>query len=353
MKQVTLVASTNLNEDYLNIDVQTLVSDMITDSVGQFGFMLQLVTEKYYRSLVFGSSDNADSTLHPKLEITYTVPVEAEGCVTMRLGECGKDAFLYDRLPDTNYGDHVDFAAMGWTHSGSAVQVRSLVEFDLSSIPKGVTIDSAKLSLYGYTSPGNGSHSTTSGSNKSFVKRVIKSWQENTVTWNDQPSTTAINQATLSASTLANQDYLDINVTNMVTDMIADSNGAHGFMLQLESESYYRSLVFGSSDNSNTALHPQLVVCYSVDVVSVENISSDDKFDFNLYPNPASATVTIQSNLKGNLQVVVLNSVGQAISAVNSFEKSINIDVSGYSAGLYYVQVLSDSKSTIKKLVIQ
>lgn len=58
------------NLDY-EIDVETLVEDMILSPEEGFGFMFRLVNEDTYNSLLFASSDNADATLHPKLLIVY------------------------------------------------------------------------------------------------------------------------------------------------------------------------------------------------------------------------------------------------------------------------------------------
>src|SRR5690554_5197109 len=65
-------------------------------------------------------------------------------------GTFGKDAFIDSRLSNLNAGDHPDFAAMSWTNGGAHVDVRGLIEFDLSVLPSGSTINSAQLSIYSY-----------------------------------------------------------------------------------------------------------------------------------------------------------------------------------------------------------
>ena len=59
----------NHGQDY-TIDVTQLVKDQQVD--GNFGFMLSLVSTDYYRGVVMASSDHADSSLRPSLEIIYT-----------------------------------------------------------------------------------------------------------------------------------------------------------------------------------------------------------------------------------------------------------------------------------------
>lgn len=71
VNQVIIPQDTNPNQNY-TLDVTLLVQDMINNPATSFGFMLKLQTEVNYRCLVFASSDHSNSSLHPKLEITYT-----------------------------------------------------------------------------------------------------------------------------------------------------------------------------------------------------------------------------------------------------------------------------------------
>ncbi len=84
------------------------------------------------------------------------------------------------------------------------------------------------------------------------------------VTWNNQPITTTENEVFLSESSSSFQDYLNIDVTNLIEDMIADPTNSHGFLLKLLDEQHYRKMVFASSGHSNSNLHPKLEVCYSI-----------------------------------------------------------------------------------------
>lgn len=351
VNQVALDSSLNVIQDYLNINVTKLIQDMVADPNGNHGFLLKLVTEEYYRSMIFASSDNSDSTLHPKLSITFTKAKES--CISLRAGASGKDAFLYERLSNTNYGAHVDFAAMAWTHQGAETQVRSLIGFDLSSIPSNAVIDSAKLSLYSYNSPGNGSHSDRSGSNEAVLRRVTGAWSEDSVTWDNQPTTTDSNQVKLEASTNAIQDYLNINVTKLIQDMVADPNGNHGFLLKLVTEQYYRSLIFASGDNSDSTLHPKLDICYSL-VTKAATINSNNE-GMNLYPNPTSSSFSIEiAGLDNNVfRIDIINSMGKLVTSKSEVANYSSIDVSHYSNGLYFVRVYFDGTVSTKKLLVK
>jgi hypothetical protein len=70
---VVLLQDTNSNQAY-TLDVTLLVQDRIINPTANFGFMLELDIESYYRCLLFASGDHPNAALHPKLEINYTIP---------------------------------------------------------------------------------------------------------------------------------------------------------------------------------------------------------------------------------------------------------------------------------------
>ncbi len=176
---------------------------------------------------------------------------------------CGKDALIRSLSPNTNYSNNVDFNAHAWTNSGTPVTHRSLIEFDLSAIPLNSTIIGAYLSLYSYNSTVIGTHSTLSGSNEAVLQQITNGWNENTLTWGNQPPTTTVNQVILPQSTSAIQDYLNIDVTAMIQDMINNPTTGHGFLFKLTNEQYYRRMLFASSDNPDPNLHPKIEIIYS------------------------------------------------------------------------------------------
>ena len=188
---------------------------------------------------------------------TLTVQPGADG---------GKDANLLSCVAcgynTRNFGTQVEFDASAWTNNSNDSNIRGLIYFDLSVISPTATITSAKLSFYAYNSPANGAHSKISGSNASVLRKVTSAWDESTVTWDTQPSTSELNQVTLVESTSETEDYIDIDVTLLVKDMVKTPAGNFGLMLKLQTESSYRQLIFASSDNTDASKRPKLVVNY-------------------------------------------------------------------------------------------
>ncbi|MFO7721703.1 MAG: DNRLRE domain-containing protein [Bacteroidales bacterium] len=179
----------------------------------------------------------------------------------------GKDAMIHGLATQVsnNFGGTYELTASAWTYGNPVGITRSLIGFDLSVIPAGAIIQSASLSLYAwdmFNGTGSGQHSTSSGSNSAYIERVMSPWDEMTVTWDTQPSTTNLNQVTIPASTSPSQNYPNIDVTAMVTDMIANPASSHGFMIKLVTEVHYRRLNFCSSEHPDSLKRPMLQITY-------------------------------------------------------------------------------------------
>lgn len=338
-------------QHYLNMDVTYAIQDKIDNPSNNYGFLIQLLSEEYWRCLIFASSDHEDPHLHPKLEITYAEPNEFGGIMTIRPGDStGKDAFIHSRLFYNNYGDHPDFSSMAWTNDGIPCDVRNLLWFDLWVIPEHNEINYAGLSFYSHHSPSNGSHSSLSGSNESILKCVVSEWDENNVTWETQPPAIDDNEVILAESQSTFENYLNIDVTGMVRDMIDyENNVIHGFLLKLVTEEYYRSMIFASSDHADTTLHPKLVVCYSLET-SVNPINNEPQL--SVYPNPAYENVKIEVVNNQDATLRIFDARGRLVYQKVDINKLESVNVSNLGSGIFTIQIISKENILIKKLVV-
>jgi hypothetical protein len=211
-------------------------------------------------------------------------------------------------------------------------------------------VQKAELSLYHNPGGNNIGHSTLSGPNDCYVERIITPWLENTVTWNNQPATTAQNSIIFPASTSNSQDYLNVDVTALVQDMIADPANSHGFMIRLVNEQAYRSMKFASGDYPNSQLHPLLMIITNAPN-AVAEINSPSLTD--VYPNPANERVYLRFNDAGNERKVIVHDMdGRIVLFEDCKEKEVVLDLSGISGGVYFITVTSEGHTEIKKLVI-
>ena len=120
------------------------------------------------------------SVLMPVALFVAPVPVALADTVTLNPNQ---DSFVrQDSGGNDNYGSSSDLRVRsnGRFYWSEQRNNRTYVQFDLSSIPSGSTINSAELRLYMYDAPNQ---------NRTYrVHRVTQSWGETTITWNNAAS---------------------------------------------------------------------------------------------------------------------------------------------------------------------
>jgi hypothetical protein len=198
------------------------------------------------------------------LIFVFSICIKAQSTeLILQPGSEGKDAIIISSSSaDNNYADYILNVPMAWTNSGVPFTIRSLIQFDLSSIPDGAIITEAKLSLFFANNSSNGTQCNEGGSNACSISRITESWLESEVTWNNQPNFTTENQVVLPRSVNPYQNYENIDVTGLIQDMYESDN--YGMIIRLVNEVKYLRMTFGSSDNSDASTHPKLVVKYTM-----------------------------------------------------------------------------------------
>lgn len=349
--QVYIASSTSSSQSYLNIDVSALVQDATNSPSTYYGWMLSLLTEQTYRSMKFGSSDNSDAAIRPLLVINY-LPPPADSCVTFTPGPTdGIDAYVISNDPSSNFANVPDFAAWTWTFGGDLGTSRSLMKFDLSSIPQNALITSAELSLYHSY---NTTNAGQAGTNECYLSEITSPWTENTVTWNNQPGVTANNRVYLATSTSSTQSYSNIDVSALVQDAINTPSAYYGWMLSLLTEQTYRSMKFGSSDNSDAAIRPSLTICYS----NPTNIKGalEAKTNWTIYPNPSNGKINIELNNPATEKIKTVSifdlsgRLVKTISVQQTSENIVTMETIGISEGIYIIECVTDKTVMTKKI---
>ena len=348
--EVTLTTSTNDTMDYPNIDVTNLIKDIYNNPSTSYGMMLMLQTEQYYRNLLFASSGETNPAKRPKLSVTFNINTPTnDTCVKfISSQDKGHGALIWDYMPTNNYGTHPDFTGNAWTNGATPTIGRSLIDFNLSPIPSNANIISAKLSLYWYPSTHTPGHSTLSGSNKCKLKRITSSWTDMTVTWNNQPSTTTQNEVTLPASTNDTMNYPNIDVTNLIKDIYNNPSTSYGMMIMMDTEQYYRSMLFASSHCPDQTKVPVLEICYNFNT-SVPEINNLNSFPLSVYPNPATDNLTIE--ILQESEIEILNIQGQLIKTLAASSDKTSVDISSFHSGVYFVKIKTEKGIVVKKIV--
>jgi hypothetical protein len=355
--QVILPASTSSNQDYLNIDVTQLVQDILANPTTSHGFLLGLVDEVLIANLSFHSMDGNDPTKHPKLEITYEICGQIEMYPNRDAGIGYHDN---RNSENTNYGNAPQTCAMQIpSFDSTGVNTgRTLFDFDWSQIPASSTITSAKLNFYAYdydgTHPSSILNNGHVGNNSSYLRRVTQNWGEYTVTWNTQPSATNTNQVILPASTSSNQDYLDIDVTQLVQDIIDNPTTSHGFLLGLVDEVLIANLSFHSTNGNDPTKHPRLVLDIECKTTSAfdNNKTTASNYKSIVYPNPSANFISIKTEnlIIKNLKIYSFD--GKLVLTQNEFLTHEKIDVSNFENGMYFMIFENDSSRESLKFTV-
>lgn len=92
--------------------------------------------------------------------------------------------------------------------------------------------------------------------------------------------------------------------------------------------------------------------CVSLNTVSVnENYSSKE---YSIYPNPTSGLINLHlTNVESNARVEVYSVVGQQIKRNSISTQKMEIDLSDYGKGIYFVQIQNGSNTISEKVIKQ
>ena len=261
----------------------------------------------------------------------------------------GKDAVIWSLLPSNNYGQHPDFLAYGWTWHGQETVIRSFIDFDLSGLPQGEELMYATLSLFHNHESANAGHA---GDNVAVIKAITGSWVEDSLTWFNQPAVSDDEAVILPASLTADQDYLHIDVTDLVRTMYAAPEAYHGFRISMAIERAYRSMKFCSSDfMADSTRRPRLEI--TLRVPPAEDTTSTPRPPMTITPNPFDDQLLIR-HLDGPYSVTIWDVLGRAVYTVSPihlvFEGTPILPPPG-PPGLFTVVVEGQGERYVEKLV--
>jgi hypothetical protein len=211
-----------------------------------------------------------------------------------------EDAVTTLQSPNQNWGEHNQLSAYAWTQGGQFCLHRSFIRFDLHPLGVMGPLIKATLKLHHYDPVGL----LHSGQNAIRIAVADAAWQENTITWNNQPQ--ASNTLFIHVPASVGTQTVSADVTSLVQHQFY--NGNTGFVIQLLEEQLYRMLLFGSKEKDGFA--PQLELefvdqitrCdtfYSTNQMNMVELNSAQPFTTAL--NPMHARVGV--NTTGGLSV--------------------------------------------------
>ena len=166
----------------------------------------------------------------------------------------GKDTCVWYNHPTSNYGND-DYLWIG-TYTG--VIVRSYLQFDLSDVPPNAVILDANLGLYNYYS--YGLTSIPIG-----LYTVTESWAEDTITWDNQPSSSSEVTDIQILPTIQTDNFVHWQIGDLVKGWREESIANYGMVLRHTDESSVDDIKwFFSSDYSTAINRPKLIINFYV-----------------------------------------------------------------------------------------
>jgi len=130
-------------------------------------------------------------------------------------------------------------------------------------------------------------------------------------------------------------------IAGAVTTDINAEEYAQGVALQSDGKIVLAGYTYGSSYSD------MVVARYNGDVTG---ISEGSGLSFSLRPNPATDFVTIETSESARIEILDIS--GKSVFS-SVAEGPMNIDVSGFSKGLYFVKVRSGNNSNVSKLIVE
>jgi hypothetical protein len=274
--------------------------------------------------------------------------------------DCSVGFHDYYNSANTNYGNAIYYGAFSQPGaSGGENAGMGLMKFDLSQFPAGTVITSATLDLYGSGPFGGGDAAEVGniGKNTSYLERITSAWDENVVTYNTQPSATYQHRAKLKRSTTFNQDYLGIDVTKMIQDMLDDPANSFGIRIRLRSEEPTRGMSFVSTDGGDANKIPVLTIVIQgqklADVLPAPQVQQS----ISVYPNPAVDQMTIDlSQIQEPVSSIRILDISGSVFLEKKIEndsQQLKVDVSNLHSGIYLLEMITPSGRKFSKFEVQ
>lgn len=200
-----------------------------------------------------------DDEYNVSVSDAWGATIQAPGVVTSENRSPTDDAYTCDNRPDQNTGSYSDVYVGTIIYYGNWETRRGYFQFDLSGIPAGSTVTSAKLNCFTHYGGENGYPYGDATLDVRAKAISNDSWDESTITWNNAPSM----GATLDTVTVTPTDdvWYSWDVTSFVdSEAAGDQVASIGLISYNEAANEF--VPFSSSESSYTSQRPYLELTY-------------------------------------------------------------------------------------------
>jgi len=145
-----------------------------------------------------------------------------------------------------------------YVQSMMGANMRALVEFPLDGI-RGATITSARIHFFAGDTVGYPANQTFS--------RITSPWEELTVTWNNQPGVTTVNEAIVLVPWLDGGGPADFDITQLVKDALSEGQKSLGLRIKNTVEDGIegmKNMFYCTREHAYAGWRPYIEVNYEV-----------------------------------------------------------------------------------------
>lgn len=193
---------------------------------------------------------------------TFTITVNmaiVEQTITIQPGPAeGKDSMVLSEYPDNNYGNS---SGLQIGNLEGYLIYRTYLQFDISTLPAGAVIVNVDLKIYQWN---------TVGSLDTFMvnlHQITQSWQENAITWNNQPNYLPVPEiVSVTAYTAYTGAWLSWDISTLMQKWLDGSITNYGVVMKDTDEGLVDTFIpcWSSEYTTDPTLRPKLEITYYV-----------------------------------------------------------------------------------------
>jgi large repetitive protein len=154
-------------------------------------------------------------------------------------------------------------------------------------------------------------------------------------------------------TTICTTATLTINAGNFNNYTWQDNSNGSSFVvdgttLGAGDYTFYVDVTDANGCTGTDSIHVNVSVCTGID--------QGGDLNFSIIPNPADGKISIQHpGISGDLQIEILNLQGEVLQSIQTTNAggAIQLDLSGFAQGIYYIRVSGGGQSGVQKIVIQ
>lgn len=235
-------------------------------------------------------------------------------------------------------------------HCLRCIDRRTMIRFDLSSLPKDTKVNSAKLSLYAFDQP-------RAGGTTIDVFEILDPWEESETSWYNATSQKEWQMGSggsFSSVATTSYDYSsdlnvwhDIDVTNAVQKAVANPSENFGILLKMIAT--MKTVRYESSQSPNLEHRPKLVL----DIESETSVKETKGIAQKAFTFLVQAgKLTLQSEISGLKEFQISSLSGKTLLSGVISANQQSLDISAIPAGVYLISLRFSTNAMTQKLAI-